>query len=84
MIQSRPCKLSNSFWRTKGIKILSALIRVPKALGVLDQSLSENGFAAAEVIILDVDLPDVSGIETCRRIKANALSRHSRIDRNGQ
>jgi len=56
----------------------SASVRVfeaPDGATAIDQAIAIR----PDLVLLDVDLPDVNGLEVCRRLKAEAALAHTKI-----
>ena len=56
----------------------SARVRVfeaPDGATAIDQAIAIR----PDLVLLDVDLPDVSGLEVCRRLRAEAVLAHTKI-----
>ena len=56
---------------TSGVHVLEAC----DGTTALDRAVADR----PNLILLDVDLPDVSGLEVCRRLKAEAALAHTKI-----
>lgn len=56
------------------VKVLSPYFRLEQA--ATGAAGLEKSLAGPDLILLDVNLPDISGFEVCRRIKKNPLTAH--------
>jgi diguanylate cyclase (GGDEF)-like protein len=54
----------------KGYEDIACAYSGAEAFDLLDRSVPADGSTPADVIVLDVDLPGMDGIEVCRRLKA--------------
>ena len=62
-------ELRSRYLRERGYEVIEA--------GTGSEAVSAAARACPEVVLLDVNLPDVSGIEVCRQIKAHPSCEHT-------